>query len=821
MSPSDEQEIFLNAIEESNLEKRAAYLSDACGADARLRANVDLLLQAHDQPKNVLDEVPDKGFGDRTFATFSETIDRTDSGDTGNSTDQECTVIDNYRLMEQIGEGGFGLVFVAQQERPVRRQVALKIIKPGTASKEVIARFEAERQAVALMDHPNIAQVFDAGVTTDGRPYFVMELVRGVPISEFADAKRLPIDDRLRLFKDVCSAVQHAHQKGIIHRDLKPSNVMVTLHDNRPVVKVIDFGVAKAIGQSLTDKTIYTRFFSMIGTPLYMSPEQAEMSGLDVDTRSDIYSLGVMLYELLTGTTPFDRDRLDSAGYDELRRIIREEEPPVPSSRITTMGNRLTTVAESRQTIAGRLSTSLRGDLDWIVMKSLDKDRTRRYDSAAAMAEDITRFLQQQTVDARPPSRRYQLMKFARRNRGALVTASLISISLLAGTFFSLWQMFTAMDERDRKDAALRDATIAREEVERLATVLASANVLLSSGQVHADAGRWDAANQEYSEAIRLQPNYFLPWVQRAQLMTRLRLWPEAAHDYSQALSLGAPTQTVAWEGSAALLHFAGRESDAAKLTSLSLRSLNEETDRPLWQALRDVVTVPSATSKESSALLADLATEWLSDTRPPRDPNRRPRRDPPNMRGQDDRELNRADRRTPTRRDELRPPRNFFDSVFRDGPPGGDNRSRQPGSSFGGPRFDERTPRPVKLYLTGLAHLRDQRWKRAEDLLQQSADDRMWPSHDLMKPALAITAFKLGKIDKAEKLVADSTLSVETWTEKWLESPDLRDHTPWFDVIEAIVIHREAHELIHKTSAPAWPTLDRVRDKNLMILSE
>jgi serine/threonine protein kinase/tetratricopeptide (TPR) repeat protein len=376
-------------------------------------------------------------------------------------------LIGPYKLMEQIGEGGMGLVYVAEQSQPVRRKVALKLIKPGMDTRQVIARFEAERQALALMNHPNIAKVFDGGETPSGRPYFVMELVRGVPITEYCDQNRLTPRARLELFGQVCAAVQHAHQKGIIHRDIKPSNVMVVSHDGTPVVKVIDFGVAKAIGQQLTDKTVYTQFAQFIGTPLYMSPEQAGQSGIDIDTRTDIYALGVLLYELLTGMTPFDKERLSNASYDEIRRIVREEEPPKPSTRLSTLNDlACSTLSAQRQSNSRELSLLLRGELDWIVMKSLEKDRTRRYESPSALAADVGRYLSDETVQACPPSRSYLLGKFLRRRRRAVLTTAAALVAALALLGGGGWVALDRSARRTHAEKAvaqdLREAAVFR-----------------------------------------------------------------------------------------------------------------------------------------------------------------------------------------------------------------------------------------------------------------------------------------------------------------------------------------------------------------------
>ncbi len=439
-APSHAKQIFLDAIEKYTPDQWPGYLEEACGEDAALRRRVEVLLEAHRSDASLLDE---------PAIEIEATIEHSPLAE------RPGVDIGPYKLLEQIGEGGFGVVFLAEQTRPVRREVAMKVVKAGMDTKEVIARFEAERQALAMMDHPNIAKVLDAGTTESGRPYFVMELVQGIPINEYCDQCKLTTRERLELFVLVCQAVQHAHQKGVIHRDIKPSNVLIAMQDGTPTPKIIDFGVAKAINQRLTENTLKTRFAQIIGTPLYMSPEQAELSPLGVDTRSDIYSLGVLLYELLTGTTPFEKDRLQSASFDELRQIIREEEPPRPSTRISTLSADLaSTVADRHRTDVRQLQQTVRGDLDWLVMKAMEKDRNRRYESASSLARDVERYLFDEPVEACPPSTIYLLRKFVRRNKPAIATLAIVTIALLIGSGLAWWQAIRASVERNRAVAA-------------------------------------------------------------------------------------------------------------------------------------------------------------------------------------------------------------------------------------------------------------------------------------------------------------------------------------------------------------------------------
>jgi WD40 repeat protein/serine/threonine protein kinase len=543
--------IFEAAIE-LPVERRAAYLQAACAGDDALRQRVEDLLRAHETAGTFM--------GSMAVVSKSETTPIKPLEELGER-------IGHYKLLQQIGEGGCGVVYMAEQEEPVRRRVALKVIKLGMDTKNVIARFEAERQALALMDHPNIAKVLDAGATDTGRPYFVMELVHGMKITEFCDKNNLPTRERLNLFIQVCQAIQHAHQKGIIHRDIKPSNILVTLNDGVPLPQVIDFGIAKATQQRLTDKTLFTAFEQFIGTPAYMSPEQAEMNAQGVDTRSDIYSLGVLLYELLTGKTPFAQEDLLQAGMNEIRRIIREEEPVKPSTRLSTMlAGDLTVTANQRQTEPPKLVHTMRGDLDWIVMKALDKDRTRRYETANGLAADIHRHLSNEPVVASPPSNFYNFQKLVRRNKLAFIAAGVVITALIIGLGLSTWmfvqertaheQTLTAEREQSRLREAAQQAQAQAQAAELAAQQKAYASDMNVAFQAweNGDLGRVDQLLDEYRPTTGEEDLRGFEWYY---------LWRLCHFDLLTLRGHNAMMRAVAYSPDGRLLATAGDDSTA------------------------------------------------------------------------------------------------------------------------------------------------------------------------------------------------------------------------------------------------------------------
>jgi eukaryotic-like serine/threonine-protein kinase len=514
-STSPEQVLFAEVLQRETPEARAAYLAAACGTDAVLRRRLEALLAAAENAGNFLEQPP-TGLTQDAASTLliTELI-----------SEKPGEKIGRYKLLEKIGEGGCGTVYVAEQTEPVRRRVALKVIKLGMDTRQVIARFEAERQALAMMDHPNIAKVHDGGATETGRPYFVMELVRGVKVTDYCDQNNLSTGERLDLFIKVCRAVQHAHQKGIIHRDLKPSNILVTLHDGVPVPKVIDFGIAKATEGRLTDKTVYTELHQFIGTPAYMSPEQAEMSGLDIDTRADIYSLGVLLYELLTGRPPFSAEELLQAGFDEMRRTIREQEPVRPSTRLSTMlEGELTATAKRHGADALKLVHLVRGDLDWIVMKALEKDRTRRYETASDLARDVERNRHDEPVIARPPSAAYRFRKLVRRNKLAFIAGTAVVLALLFGMVGSTWQ---AVRARKAERAATQEGRRAEQQAQLAAQEATRATAEATRAAAVATAARRYAYAAEINVALQALAENNLS---RARELLD-RQWPKAGEE--------------------------------------------------------------------------------------------------------------------------------------------------------------------------------------------------------------------------------------------------------------------------------------------------
>jgi hypothetical protein len=766
-----EKSVFLEALEIESPSERAAFIDVACQGNPDLRAAVAALFDAHESDANPVD---------RPMAV--DAVLRNDNGDETEwhpaharpSHHAPGMRIGVYKLMELIGEGGFGLVYVADQQEPVRRRVALKIIKPGMESREVLSRFEAERQAIALMDHPNIARIFDAGVTDTTQPYFVMELVRGVPLTAFCDSHKLDTSERLKLFVTLCHAVQHAHQKGVIHRDLKPSNILVTLQDGQPLAKVIDFGVAKAIGQSLSAKTIYTRFASMIGTPAYMSPEQAEFSAVDVDTRSDIYALGVLLYELLTGSTPFAADRLESVGFDELRRIIREEEPPRPSTRLSTLNNDLAdTVAANRRLDPAALSSALKRDLDWIVMKALDKDRNRRYSTAGALAQDVSRYLMHQPVEARPPSTWYRLAKFSRRNKVAISTASMVAAALIVGTIISVWQARVAVRERDQKGVALEEARAAeaaaktaRLELEEFTDRLQACNVLIASARSHAEAERWPDAYQGFTDAIEVQPRYFLGWLERARLNTKLGRWHEAAADFSHALSIGLPVDKTELLGVPQLFVYAGKSEAYEKLCG----ELSSLADEPSAVAIRGQLAgeISKSTAGELAErvelmLFAALDGKGFAGIEKVKD-------------GQVASTLPHAATA---------------------------KRNKYAGMYYG-----------ANLYISGWAHLRAGNLEKAIQRLEESnRTDVPWFGRGIGYPLLAIAYHESGRSEDAVVAFDQSRNLLDRWLDESVQQSRGLPSIPWVDWIEFLINHRQASIAVKGHTPAVDPRLRQMEE--------
>ena len=593
------KEIFLAAVDQADPKERQAFLRQACGDDAALRRKVEALLGRHEQTNNFLEQA---AFEAATFVA--------PSGETNEFLQESAgTSLGRYKLVQKIGEGGMGVVWMAQQEEPIRRQVAVKVIRVGLESAHGIARFEAERQALALMDHPNIAKVLDGGTTADDRPYFVMELVQGTPITRYCDEQRLSPRQRLELFVTVCRALQHAHQKGIIHRDIKPSNVLVAAYDNRPVVKVIDFGVAKAAGTQLTERTLHTEFGTVVGTLEYMSPEQAELTNQDIDTRSDVYSLGVLLYELLTGTTPLTAKRLKETGFLELLRAVREEEPPRPSMRLSDSKESLADISAQRQTEPAKLRKFLRGELDWIVMKALEKDRSRRYETANGLARDVERYLNDETVEACPPSAGYRLRKLLRRHKGSVAAVGGILLALLVGLAGTL--IFAAAEAEQRREAD-RNARLAEEE--KNATLYQSYRAhIAAAGATLQDHDVVDAARQlaEAPEGLRGWEWHHL----HSRLDDSLEVIPLPAAE--GGLVAGLPDRLQTWVLTSSGLRITDLESGEARTLPIGPRRGQPVTVTNTRRGLRIVACVGNTALELLDEAGQVLCRVKMSEARP------------------------------------------------------------------------------------------------------------------------------------------------------------------------------------------------------------
>jgi serine/threonine protein kinase len=611
--PGREEALFEAALA-FPAEQRSAWLNKACGQDEQMRQRIELLLRSHDQAGDFLRPPAGAGAGvsaQRTVVDASPSSEK--SGD----------VIGHYKIRERLGEGGCGVVYVAEQTEPVRRRVALKVIKLGMDTRSVIARFEAERQALAMMDHPNIARVLDAGATETGRPYFVMELVRGIIITDYCDQNHLSTSQRLELFIQVCHAVQHAHQKGVIHRDIKPSNILVTLHDGVPVPKVIDFGIAKATEGRLSDATVYTELRQFIGTPAYMSPEQAEMSGLDIDTRSDIYSLGVLLYELLTGLTPFDSRELLKLGLDEMRRTLREAEPVPPSTRLSTMIQAdLTAVAKRQSAEPPRLVHFVRGDLDWIVMKALEKDRTRRFESASALALDVRRFLSNEPIEARPPSSLYRFQKLARRHRTAFAGGAAVFAALVLGLGVSLNLYLRAREALRHERAAVQRAVAAerrqaelREQAEKGLALEKHNREMAPITEKFSAAGRlmsqglFEQAEEVMSSIPTNIPQVSLIYNTLGEIYARRGEWQAAIRNFSRSINAD-PTNHLAYHSLAPLLLEAGDVPGYRKHCERALDQFAATSDPVTAERIAKdcLILVPPAACLEHIVKMADTA---------------------------------------------------------------------------------------------------------------------------------------------------------------------------------------------------------------------